>query len=278
MVVPVLEKKPSPVITHDIALNDIAVSTNNEHILTGGEPVVQATKVIERPKESSAQKNKTAFLFFKRVFDIISSFLASVLLIVPIAVIAVVIMLKDHGNPLYLHTRVGKNGKPIKVLKFRTMRKNADNLEEMLTPKQLEEYKRQFKLDYDPRLIGYKKKGDEKKCFGARLRQLSIDELPQIPYNILLKGDMSVVGPRPILREELEKYYSPEQQKELLSVRPGLTGYWQAFARNNAGYKLGGGGRRQQMELFYIKKMCPLFDIKIMLKTVSSVLSCKGAK
>ena len=151
---------------------------------------------------------------------------------------------------------------------------DADKLEKMLTPEQLEEYKREFKLDYDPRLIGFKEKGDEKKCFGARLRQLSIDELPQIPYNILIKGDMSVVGPRPILREELEMNYTPEQQKELLSVRPGLTGYWQAYARNNAGYD----GERQKMELGYVEKMSPLFDLKIMLKTVSSVLSCNGAK
>ncbi|MCH5196214.1 MAG: sugar transferase [Oscillospiraceae bacterium] len=271
MVVPALTKKPSAVIASDIALNDIAVSVNNEHVLIN-ESVGQATRVIERPKEG--QKKQTAFLFFKRLFDIISSFLVSILLIVPIAVIAAVIVIKDHGNPFYIQTRVGKDGKPIKILKFRTMCMDADKLEKMLTPEQLEEYKREFKLDYDPRLIGFKEKGDEKKCFGARLRQLSIDELPQIPYNILIKGDMSVVGPRPILREELEMNYTPEQQKELLSVRPGLTGYWQAYARNNAGYD----GERQKMELGYVEKMSPLFDLKIMLKTVSSVLSCNGAK
>lgn len=187
-------------------------------------------------------------------------------------------MIKDPGNPFYIQTRVGKGGKPLRILKFRSMRKNADRLEDMLTPEQLEEYKKEYKLDDDPRLIGYKKAGDGKTCFGGRIRQLSIDELPQIPFNILIKGDMSIVGPRPILREELEKYYTPKQQEALLSVKPGLTGYWQAYARNDAKYEIGGGGERQKMELYYLDNMSPLLDIRIMFKTVSSVLLRKGAK
>lgn len=239
--------------------------------------VAQTVEVVEKPKEGVYRK-RPVFFFFKRAFDIFASLLASVVLIVPLAVVAVMIMIKDPGNPFYIQTRVGKGGKPLKILKFRTMRKNADKLEDMLTPEQLEEYKKEYKLDDDPRLIGYKKEGDGKTCFGARLRQMSIDELPQIPYNILIKGDMSVVGPRPILREELEKYYTPAQQDDLLAVKPGLTGYWQAYARNDAKYQIGGGGARQQMELYYIENMSPMLDIKIMFKTISSVLLRKGAK
>ncbi len=239
--------------------------------------VAQTVEVVEKPEEGVYRK-RPAFFFFKRVFDIFASLLASIILIVPLAVVAVMIMIKDPGNPFYIQTRVGKGGKPLRILKFRTMRKNADKLEDMLTPEQLEEYKKEYKLDDDPRLIGYKKEGDGKTCFGARLRQMSIDELPQIPYNILIKGDMSVVGPRPILREELEKYYTPTQQDDLLAVKPGLTGYWQAYARNDAKYQIGGGGERQQMELYYIENMSPTLDIKIIFKTISSVLLRKGAK
>lgn len=109
------------------------------------------------------------------------------------AIVAVAIMLKDPGNPFYIQTRVGKNGKDLKILKFRTMRKGADKLENMLTPEQLEEYKREYKLDDDPRLIGYNKPGDGKTCFGARLRQLSIDELPQIVWNVCLKEERDII-------------------------------------------------------------------------------------
>ena len=144
-------------------------------------------------------KNKPVYAFFKRLADFVLSFLASIVLLIPMAIVALVIYIKDPGNPFYLQTRVGKDGKPLKILKFRTMRKGADKLENMLTPEQLEEYKREYKLDDDPRLIGYKKPGDGKTCFGARLRQLSIDELPQIVWNICLKGDMSLVGERDII-------------------------------------------------------------------------------
>ncbi len=203
---------------------------------------LETVDIDVQPEKTEAESHKkTVFLCFKRAFDIVSSLIASVILLVPITVVAILIMIKDPGCPFYIQERMGKGGKPLKILKFRTMRKGADKLENMLSPEQLEEYKREYKLNDDPRLIGYKRPGDGSKCFGARLRQLSIDELPQIPYNILLKGDMSVVGPRPILREELEKYYSLKEQQILLSVKPGLTGYWQAYARNGAKYQIGGG-------------------------------------
>ncbi len=221
-------------------------------------------------------RNRPVYGLFKRLADFLLSLAASVVLVIPMAVVALVICIKDPGNPFYIQTRVGKNGKDLKILKFRTMRMGADKLENMLTPEQLEEYKREYKLDDDPRLIGYKKPGDGKTCFGARLRQLSIDELPQIAWNVCLKADMSLVGPRPILQEELERYYTPEQQKALLSVKPGLTGYWQAYARNEAKYAR--GGVRQQMELYYIENMSPLLDIRIVLQTVKAVLLRSGAK
>ena len=227
------------------------------------------TEVIVLPKRSKV------YLLVKRCFDFVSSLCASVVLLFPMAVLALIIMIKDPGNPFYVHTRVGQNGKFMKLVKLRSMRKNADCLEDMLTPEQLERYKREYKLDDDPRLIGYKKEGDGKKCFGSFLRRSSLDELPQIIWNILIKGDMSVVGPRPVLPEELEKNYTPEQQKLFLSVKPGLTGYWQAYARNDASYKT---RKRQQMELYYVEHAGFELDLKIIFDTFGAVLRKQGAK
>ena len=145
----------------------------------------------------------------------------------------------------------------------------------MLTPEQLAEYKKEYKLKDDPRLIGYKKAGDGNKCFGAKLRRMSLDELPQIMMNILILGNMSVFGPRPIIKSELKENYTPEEQKLLLSVKPGLTGYWQAYARNNVGYV---NGERQKMELYYIHNRSFLLDIKIIFKTIITVLKRNGAE
>ncbi len=238
----------------------------------------QSTAVLgieteEAEKTPSAEKIQAGYIFFKRIFDFIFSLVVGLVLLIPMAIIAVIIMAKDHGNPFYMQRRIGKNGEEIKIAKFRTMRVGADELEHMLTPSQIEEYKIEFKLKDDPRLIGYKNPGDGAKCFGAKLRQLSIDELPQIIWNICIKGNMSIVGPRPILREELDCYYTPEQQELLLSVKPGLTGYWQAYARNNAKYE---DGTRQQMELYYVTHSNLWLDLKIIFATVSAVVRKSG--
>ena len=234
------------------------------------------TAVLERnEKKVEIPRRKKGYLFIKRCFDFLSSFCVSVVLFVPMAVLCVLVMIKDPGSPFYMQKRVGENGKEIGVLKLRSMRKGADSLEKMLTPEQLEQYKKEYKLDDDPRLIGYKKSEDAGKCFGSFIRRTSMDELPQIVWNICIKGDMSVVGPRPILRDELEENYTPEEQKLLLSVKPGLTGYWQAYARNNATYA---SGERQKMELYYAENASVLLDVKILFATVGAVLNMKGAK
>ena len=213
-------------------------------------------------------------LFVRRCFDLACSLCASILLFIPMLIISVMIMMKDPGNPFYIHKRVGRNGESIGVLKFRSMKLGADNLEKMLTDEQLKEYKQEYKLKDDPRLIGYKHPGDGEKCFGAVLRRTSIAELPQIVYNILLKGNMSVVGPRPILEDELKEHYTDKQRDMLLSVKPGLTGYWQAYARSNATYET---GRRQEMELYYIANRSIFLDLKIIFKTISVVFKREGA-
>lgn len=211
-----------------------------------------------------------SYLLIKSCFDFISSLLVSIVLLIPMLILMLVIVIKDPGNPIYLQERVGKGGKPIRVAKLRTMRRGADHLDDMLTPEQLEEYRKEYKLHDDPRLIGWKKPGDGSHCFGGFLRRYSLDELPQIFYNIFLRHDMSVVGPRPVLREELERNYTPDERRAFTLMKPGLTGYWQAYARNGAEYE---NGKRQQMELYYIEHCSIKLDIKILFRSIGAVLS-----
>ena len=229
--------------------------------------------VLEHP-EAEMPKTSQTYEICKQIFDFLSALLLSAVLIVPMVVISCIIVIRDFGNPLFRQERVGKNGILFYIYKFRSMRKNADRLEEALTPQQLEQYRRDYKLQDDPRLIGYQKEGDGPRCFGGKMRIFSIDELPQILFNICLLRNLSVVGPRPILREELERYYTPAEQKLLLSVKPGLTGYWQAYARNDASYA---DHFRQDMELYYVRHRSFRLDVKILLKTVEAVLKKRGA-
>ena len=213
--------------------------------------------------------------FFKRLADIAVA-LPLTLLSLPVGVLlGLLILLRDPGNPFYCQRRVGRDGKVLTILKFRTMKRHSDEVERVLSPEALAIYRREYKLMDDPRLIGYRKEGDGSRCFGAILRRTSLDELPQLWWNVLLRGNMSLVGPRPILKEELKQHYTIEEQKALLSVKPGLTGYWQAYARNAACYE---NGERQQMELYYVKNRSFWLDLKILFRTVVAVITKAGAK
>lgn len=251
---------------------DLAYGKNNDSIIEG-QKAAKSKKC--NTYDVKNKKVSLSYRIIKRIFDFLASFCVAIIIIIPAAIIALIISLKDHGNPFYKQKRVGKYGESLYVYKFRSMKKGADNLEEMLTPEQLEQYKKEYKLDDDPRLIGYKKAGDGKKCFGAKIRSLSIDELPQIFFNICIIGNMSVIGPRPILDSELNDYYTPYEQQMLLSVKPGLTGYWQAYARNDVGYV---DHKRQDMEIYYVQNQSIMLDLKILFKTVVSVLKKQGAK
>ncbi|MBQ4374999.1 MAG: sugar transferase [Erysipelotrichales bacterium] len=201
------------------------------------------------------------YLFIKRLFDFVSSGLAIILLSPVLLVLALLIMSDDGGSPIYGHERIGQNGKRLRVYKFRSMRKDAGDLRKLLNPEQLEQFQTEFKIDNDPRITK----------IGAFIRRTSIDELPQL-FNIFI-GNMSVIGPRPIVEEET-KIYGDEIGK-LLSVKPGLTGYWQAYARNNATYE---SGERQAMEMYYIDHQGLWLDIRIFFKTIVSVFKKEGAK
>ncbi len=208
--------------------------------------------------------------FVKRLSDILLSLVLTVLFAPLSLLIMLAIVLRDGGSPFYAQRRVGQGGRELTVLKFRTMRKDAS-----LSPEEQEIYRREYKLPDDPRLIGYKKAGDGRRCFGAILRRTSMDELPQLWWNVLLCGNMSLVGPRPVLAEELARNYTAEEQKAFLSAKPGVTGYWQAYARNAACYE---NGERQKMELYYVSHRSLWLDFKILCRTVVAVFTKAGAK
>lgn len=215
------------------------------------------------------------YAVLKRCFDVFFSMVLGLFAMPFLMLVCLLIFMKDFGNPFYTQVRVGIGGKKFHIVKLRSMKKGADDVLHMLDEKQLQQYYSEYKLEDDPRLIGWKKPGDSNRCFGSWIRKLSIDELPQIYWNILIKGNMSVIGPRPILPEELEKNYTPEERKILLSIKPGLTGYWQAYARNNATYDT---GERQRMELYYVQNRSVWLDMKILFATVGAILSKSGAK
>jgi lipopolysaccharide/colanic/teichoic acid biosynthesis glycosyltransferase len=180
-------------------------------------------------------------------------------------VTAIGIKISDPKGPVFFRQRrSGLYGKVFHMWKFRSMYVDAESRLEEIKAKYGNEMNGPiFKLTNDPRIFK----------FGHFIRKTSIDELPQMFFNILLRGDMSVVGPRPILPDELAENYTPEEQELLRSVKPGLTGYWQAYARSTCSYE-----QRIQMELHYVENANLWWDIKIIFKTVEAVLHTRGAK
>lgn len=204
-------------------------------------------------------EHKKIYFGIKRILDFMLSFFATLLLSPIFLIIAILIKLDSKGPVFFKHKRIGQNGEIIYIYKFRTMVCNAEELKKKFTKEQLKEYEKNFKLENDPRITK----------IGKFLRKSSLDELPQL-INIL-KGEMAIVGPRPIVEKELEKYGN--QKEKFLSVAPGLTGYWQANGRSNTSYE-----QRINLELYYIDHCSLLFDIKIILKTFVTVIKREGAK
>ena len=202
------------------------------------------------------------YLFVKRTFDIVASGLFLLVFCWLYLILALCVKCSDGGSVIYRHKRIGKNRKQIYVSKFRSMKKNADQLESMLTPEQLEQYKREYKIDNDPRITK----------IGNFLRKTSLDELPQI-WDIFV-GRISVVGPRPLMESEVNEKYGADGDK-LLSVKPGMIGWWGCNGRNNTTYE---SGERQKLELYYVDHCSVWFDLKIIFKTIGSVLKGTGAR
>jgi lipopolysaccharide/colanic/teichoic acid biosynthesis glycosyltransferase len=191
----------------------------------------------------------------KRAFDIVAALLGLVLVAPLLCLLSVLICLESPGPPLFRHQRVGRGGRRFGCLKLRTMRRDAEQLLRA-SPALYDEYRRHhFKIpeDRDPRTTR----------IGRWLRRTSLDELPQL-WNVLV-GDMSLVGPRPIVAEELALYHGSHTQ--LLSMRPGITGAWAVSGRNCIGYP-----ERCEVELRYVREWNAWMDARILLATVSTVL------
>ena len=198
------------------------------------------------------------YKYVKRTIDVVVSSIALIVLSPVFLLISILIKLESKGPVFFAHKRIGKNGKELKLLKFRSMVPNAEELIKTFTPEQMKEFKENFKLENDPRVTK----------IGKFIRKTSLDELPQL-INII-KGDLSIIGPRPVIESELEKYQN--NKEKFLSVTPGLTGYWAANGRSNTTYE-----QRMMMELYYVDNISWKLDVKIFFKTIISVLKKEGA-
>ncbi len=207
------------------------------------------------------KKENYLYLGVKRVFDFLMSLISIVLLSPIFIIVLIAIKLDSKGKAIYKHKRIGKNGKYIYLYKFRTMYINSkEMLEEILKdPERKKEWDTYYKLSNDPRITKV----------GKILRKTSLDELPQL-FNILI-GEMSFVGPRPVVDGEIDKY--GENKDKLLSVLPGLTGWWACNGRSCVEYE-----ERMKLELYYVDNRSILLDIKTLIKTFIIVFKRTGAK
>lgn len=215
--------------------------------------------VVEKIDECVIKSKIKAYDILKRFIDIIVGFIGLIICIPIFVIIGIAIKIDSKGPVFFKHRRIGKHGKKIEIYKFRTMIDNAEEAMKYFTEEQKKEFAENFKLENDPRVTRV----------GKILRKTSLDELPQI-INIL-KGEMSIIGPRPVVKSELEKY--GKNQEKFLSVAPGLTGYWAANGRSDVSYE-----ERMALELYYVDNRSLLLDLKIFVKTIGSVLRGRGAK
>lgn len=210
--------------------------------------------------DSSEVRYPTKYLVEKRVLDILFSAIA-LLCLSPIFLIVFLLDCfgkNNRGPVFYKQTRVGLHGKKFKMYKFRSMVVDAESILYNDSKLYSAYVKNNFKLEPkdDPRITR----------MGAFLRKTSIDEIPQ--FINIIKGDMSLIGPRPVVEEELVEYDSDK----LLSVKPGAMGLWQASGRSSVGYP-----KRAEIEMYYIDKACLKVDIKILWKNIMKVFSQGGA-
>jgi undecaprenyl-phosphate galactose phosphotransferase len=200
--------------------------------------------------------------FIKRIFDVVVSIMMLPVIIPIIIFIALLIKIDSPGPVFFVHHRMGRNKRSIPVLKFRTMYKNSKELLEKLLdsdPNIKIEWQENFKLKDDPRITKV----------GKWLRKTSLDELPQI-FNVLA-GHMSLVGPRPVLKEEIDMYYGDYSYYYYL-VPPGITGLWQVSGRSDVSYE-----QRVWMDSWYVLNWSIWMDIVLIFKTLKSVFKCEGA-
>ena len=202
-------------------------------------------------------RRKPIYELMKRAFDVLASLVLLVLASPVFLVVAIMIKINSPGAVFFRHRRLGRNGQEFMCLKFRTMVAEAEQLLEN-NAQLRRQFEAKFKMESDPRVTR----------LGALLRKTCIDELPQLFQ--VLRGEMSLVGPRPIVERELHKYGF--FGTKLLSIKPGLSGLWQVCRRNDTTYD-----ERIQMDMFYIDHRCISLDLLLLIYTVIAVVQRRGA-
>lgn len=234
-------------------IKDIPViGTETRYFLKSELLVLEIKNNLERPLN----------YFLKRFFDYSVSILLLPVIMPLIILFSIIIKLTSPGPVIFSQERIGKNGKTFRCYKFRTMHLDADRrLKELLEndPKAREEWQKTWKLKNDPRITP----------FGKFLRKTSLDEIPQI-FNVL-KREMSLIGPRPVVREELERFYK-ENSTFYCMIPPGITGLWQVSGRSNTTYE-----ERVSLDCWYVRNWSLWLDLVILLKTIKIVFKREGA-
>ena len=234
-----------------------------EHISEDAKDEIAASIVLDNSSiqlESNFEDSNISkwYLILKRFIDIVGAIVGIIVLSPILIIVAILIKIEDSkGSIFFSQKRVGQNGKEFKMYKFRSMVHNAEELKENLL-KQNERSGPMFKMKNDPRVTKV----------GKFIRKTSLDELPQL-INVL-KGEMSLVGPRPSLPKEVEQF-KPWMLKRL-SVKPGLTCYWQVYGRNNIGFE-----DWMNLDIKYVEERSLISDIKLIFKTVFVLLGDKSA-
>ena len=210
--------------------------------------------IIRKLRAKSLRKN--FYIFFKTFCDL--SFALTFLIIgLPIyLIIALLVKLSSRGPIFFLQERIGKNKKTFNCIKFRTMHPEAEDILENIflnNQKLRQEFESTHKLKNDPRITN----------IGKFLRKTSLDEIPQ--FLNVLRLEMSIIGPRPIVKGEIKKY--GDSFKKVISIKPGITGLWQVSGRNNLSYK-----RRVALDCLYVDNVGPLIDIRIIIRTFGVIL------
>ena len=229
-------------------ISSLGSATGSSALLPIAHRLLRAEQLIELQSRRSR--------VIKRSGDIVFSLLVLSLGSPVFLALALLVKFSSRGPVFYVQQRVGRDYKSFGCIKFRTMRRDADRILSRLlseSPDLQEEFRNDFKLRNDPRITR----------LGRFLRRSSLDELPQ--FLNVLRGDMSLVGPRPIVRQELPRY--GDQMEEVLAVRPGLTGLWQVSGRNNLSYD-----ERVALDLRYSRHRSFWMDLTIIIKTVGVIL------
>lgn len=228
--------------------------------------LIKTREIIMNVEQQGVQRTslrELGYRFIKRIFDIVCGLIGLICLI-PLTILVKIISVcsGDHKSIFYTQKRIGKNGREFKLYKFRSMVPNADEILEQtlkMDKVRAEEWKKYQKFEHDPRITK----------IGNILRKTSLDEVPQ--FINILKGDMSMIGPRPLVPGELDSHDGNHEIYE--SVRPGITGWWACNGRSATTY-----AERLELEYYYVKNKSLWLDIKCVFKTISAVLTKKGAK